>query len=347
MTGVPTTGVNAGGALTRGAAPLAEVTRGDGRRGSTFVESVHLGHLVLVRLDDHRLAADRSRAAADALALGAADVEVFVRSAAKPLQAAACLDLLDDLPLTAEQVAVGWASHRGEQRHLDAVEGLLAHAGIPADALTCPPAVAEDAPGADPSRIQHNCSGKHALFAVTGQRMGVGREDLLDPDGELQRFVLEALGRRIDVVGVGVDGCGAPAVVAGLDSLAAAYAGLAAFDWGDRVRRAGFEAPGLVGGEGRLESALLAAGVVAKVGAEGVYGVGWVDDDGRPCGLASKSLDGNPRGAAAATVIALEELGVVASGTWRSPPPLGGGEPVGEVRASAEVRSLAGRFAAR
>lgn len=351
MTGVPATGARAGEAFTRAAAPLAEVTRGDDRRGRPFVESVHLGHLVLVRGEpgtggEGGPGSDGRDGLGACVALGGADVEVFVRSAAKPLQAAACLALLDDLPLTAEQIAIGWASHRGETRHLDAVEGLLRHAGIPASALSCPPAVAEAAPGGSPSRIQHNCSGKHALFAVAGQRLGVGRDDLLDPDGELQRFVLDALGRRIAITGVGVDGCGAPAVIARLDALAWAYADLGASDWGAQVRDAGFAAPGLVGGEGRLESALLAAGVVAKVGAEGVYGVGWVDDRGRPCGLAVKALDGNPRGAATATVTVLEELGVVPGGTWASPPPLGGGVPVGEVRASREVHALAERFAA-
>jgi L-asparaginase II len=348
VTDPSTSGSSPASGLARHAGPLAEVTRTDERRGRPFVESVHLGHVALVRLAAEPSSRGRGLAehGGGLGALGDPGVEVFVRSAAKPLQAAACLELVDDLPLTAEQIAVGWASHRGEQRHLDAVEGLLAHAGVGAEALTCPPAAAEAAPGAHPTRIQHNCSGKHALFAVTGARLGVPRERLLDPDGELQRFVLDALARRIDVVGVGVDGCGAPAVIADLGSLARAYAGLAAFAWGARVREAGLKAPGLVGGEGRLESALLDAGVVAKVGAEGVYAVGWVDHEGQPCGLAAKAVDGSLRGAAVATVTVLEELGVVPASTWRPPPPLGGGAPVGEVRASDEVYALAERFAA-
>ena len=100
--------------------------------------------------------------------------------------------------------------------------------------------------------------------------------------------------------------------------------------------------PQLVGGEGRLESALLAAGVMAKVGAEGSYAVGWRDRDGRPGGLAVKAADGSTRGVAAAAIALLEQLGVVPEGVWEPPPPLGGGAPVGQVRAAPAVRRLAG-----
>jgi hypothetical protein len=44
-------------------------------------------------------------------------------------------------------------------------------------------------------------------------------------------------------------------------------------------------------------------------------------------------------------VTVLEQLGVVPPATWRPPPPLGGGVPVGEVRASEEIVALARRFA--
>ncbi|MFP4312410.1 MAG: asparaginase, partial [Nitriliruptoraceae bacterium] len=98
---------------------------------------------------------------------------------------------------------------------------------------------------------------------------------------------------------------------------------------------------------GRLESALLAAGTVAKVGAEGVYGVGFVAADGTPLGLVVKAADGAPRGVAAAVAGVLEQAGVVPAGTWSPPPPLGGGRPVGEVRVTEPVRSLATELAGR
>jgi hypothetical protein len=100
-----------------------------------------------------------------------------------------------------------------------------------------------------------------------------------------------------------------------------------------------------VGGQGRLESALLAAGVVAKVGAEGVYAVGFTAADGTPAGLAIKAADGSVRGVAAVVAAVLERAGIVPPGTWAPPPPLGGGRPVGEVRPTAVVEEVAARLA--
>jgi transcriptional regulator with XRE-family HTH domain len=80
--------------------------------------------------------------------------------------------------------------------------------------------------------------------------------------------------------------------------------------------RRGWRSPLLVGGEGRLESALLAAGVVAKVGAEGVFAAGWRAADGTPRGLAVKAEDGADRAATVAAHAVLVAAGVVAADVW-------------------------------
>jgi L-asparaginase II len=313
-------------------APLVEVTRRDVRSGTEVVESVHTGHLAVVAGDGEVLGA-----IGDPLAV------TFVRSAVKPFQATACLELLgaSGRPSDAE-LAVAWSSHRAEQRHLDAVAALLARSGTVPEELTCPPAVGEADPAAAPARPQHNCSGKHALFALAGQRLGCPRERLLDPDGPLQREVLGVLAEVLGpAAGLGIDGCGAPAVVIPLHRLARAFARLAVDRRFEAVRSAGFAHPGLVGGEGRLESALLGAGIVAKVGAEGVFAAGWRGPDGDPCGLAVKAADGASRAADVATAALLVDLEVVGGDAWHAPPPLGGGRPQGEVRATAAVHELA------
>ena len=310
---------------------LAEVTRRDRGSGHEVVESVHTGHLVLAGLDD------------EVVAIGDPEVTTFVRSAAKPLQTLACLGLVPfaDHPSRAE-VAVSFGSHRGESAQIAAVRRLLERSGTDPDRLTCPVARPDADPGAPPARILHNCSGKHAMFALAGAQLGVSRDRFLDPDAALQRSILGTLARWLGPPqAVGVDGCGAPAVAVPLVSLARAYAGIATDDGCAAIRTAGLAHPWLVGGEGRLESALLAAGVVAKVGAEGIYAVGWRDHDGRPRGLAVKAADGSTRGVAAATIAVLEDRGAVPPGRWRPPPPLGGDEPAGEVRAVPAVRRLA------
>jgi L-asparaginase II len=321
-------------------APIAEVTRRDVRSGEQIVESRHLGH---VAVTDVHGALEAS--------LGTPDRPVFVRSTAKPFQATACLELLDlagGSPSPAE-VAVAWASHRGEPQHVEAVRQLLRRSATAPEQLTCPEDRPEADPGATPARLWHNCSGKHALFALAGLHQGTARDHLLDPDGPLQRVILATL---TDVLGplaaVGVDGCGAPAVAVPLTALARAYAELAVDDRWRRAREAGLAHPALVGGQGRVESALLAEGVVAKVGAEGVYAAGWVDRIGRAHGIALKAADGAPRGAAALLRDTLVALDVVPADVWAPPPPLGGGRPVGEVRPApgavdALVRGVRGR----
>ena len=90
--------------------PIVEVTRADRRSGVAHVESSHRGTVVVVG-PDGQVAGSH----------GDHETTVFVRSAVKPLQAGACLELLDErrtpLPSAAE-IAVSCASHRAEPRHL-------------------------------------------------------------------------------------------------------------------------------------------------------------------------------------------------------------------------------------
>jgi L-asparaginase II len=313
--------------------PLAEVTRLGVPTAEPWVESVHTGHLVVTDGDGEVQGA-----------LGDAAAVTFVRSTAKPFQATACLEVLGAAgeAISREELAVAWSSHRGEPGHLAAVGRLLARSDTDPDGLTCPGAVPEADPAATPARILHNCSGKHALFAWAGRSLGVTPARLLDPSAPLQRAVLGVLEEVLGpFAAVGTDGCGAPAVAVPLERLGHAFARLAAEARFAAVREAGLAHPELVGGRGRLESSLLGAGVVAKVGAEGVYAAGWIGGDGVPRGLAAKAADGGARASATATVELLVALGVITAGLWAPEPVLGGGEPVGTVRATAEVLDLA------
>ena len=308
---------------------LVETTRRDVGGGEHVVESRHRGHLVVVSPGEQA-------------ALGDPGHLTFVRSAAKPFQATACLELLDDAPLTDDELAVAWASHRGEPRHLEAVRALLSRSSTSPTGLTCPRATPQDEPGAEPARLAHNCSGKHALFALAGRALGVVQEDLLDPVGPLQTHVLAHLDEALGPTrAVGVDGCGAPAVAVPLEGLARGFLRLVTDDRYRPVRRAGLTRPDLVGGTDRLESALLAHGVVAKPGAEAVFGAAWLDDEGGPWAVALKVEDGASRAASACLHALVAELGVVPSDVWSPPPVLGGGRPEGVVRAAPPVIEFA------
>lgn len=310
------------------AAPIAATSRRDVRSHAVVVESRHAGHLVLVGPDGRRSV------------VGDPDRTTFVRSAAKPFQATTCLELAGDAArdLSAEEVAVGWASHQAEPFHLAAVGALLARSGTAPSELTCPPADGDD--GTCERRF-HNCSGKHALFALAAAAIDCPRARILDPDGPLQREVLAHLDAVVGPVrAVAVDGCGAPVVATPLAALADGFRRLRTDDRYRRVVMAGAAAPRHVGGSGRLESALLAAGVTAKPGAEGVFAASWDEPDG-VWGLAAKAEDGAARAVSTAVFAVLTERGVVDTGVWQPPEVLGGGRPVGAVAASDEVRRAA------
>jgi L-asparaginase II len=313
------------------AEPLVEVTRRDVLTGREVVESVHLGHLVTV---DATGATDR--------ALGDPDHVVFPRSALKPLQAAVCLELLGDVDpalvdsLSDEEIAIGWASHLAQDEHLAAVRRLAARCGLDPDAapdaLSCPVA--------DGTRLAHNCSGKHALFALTAHTLGLPRDRaaLLDHDGPLQSVILARLAEMLGPPrAIGVDGCGAPALAVPLVIVARAFASLASEPRFMRVRDAGLAHPSLIAGTSRsdgplVDTALLRAGVVAKRGAEGVLAAGWCTPDGDVGGIAVKAIDGSMRGASTVLVAQLVSLGVVGDGVWTEQHPTGGGALAGTIR---------------
>ena len=303
--------------------PLVELTRWDQTDGRDIVESVHGGHVVVVGDGG----AVRAR-------LGDPDHLTFVRSSVKPFQAATCLRLLGPAgaDLTAEELAVAWSSHRAEPAQLAAVNRLLDRSGTAPEDLTTPPDRGEADPGPPPSRLAHNCSGKHALFALAGAGLGCRAGCLLDPGGPLQREVLADLARHVGPVSaVAVDGCGAPVVAVPLVGLARGFWALPDLADAAPLLAAGQRRPDLVGGTGRAETALLAAGVVAKPGAEGVFAATWETAAGERLAVAVKVADGAGR-AAAALVVAV----VAATGgptvDWHAPPPLGGGRPAGRVQ---------------
>lgn len=295
------------------------------------VESRHHGHVTVVGPGGDLVAS-----------LGQPRRPTFPRSSVKSFQATAALEILGHPALPEEQIAVSWSSHRGEPVHLAAVAALCQRAGITGDELTTPPATPLRDPGATPTRIAHNCSGKHALFALAGRALDCPRERLLDPRGPLQARVLDVMA---EVMGppsaVAVDGCGAPAIEVPLDRLAGAFRALARDERWARVREAGLANPVMVGGTGDPESALLREGVLAKPGAEAVFAAGWVDDDGSAWGVALKIEDGYPRAAGVALLGLLAAAGVVTDDVWSPPPVLGGGRPTGRLRPSEELTTFA------
>ncbi|SOD71650.1 asparaginase [Jatrophihabitans sp. GAS493] len=309
--------------------PLVEVER------SGVVESVHTGHLVV-------LAPDGSVRAA----FGDPTQPFFPRSANKPMQAAGLQRL--GLELTTPHRALSSASHSGEAKHVEQVEQILGLGGLTPDDLGCPPdwplgEAAHDEwliSGGGPTRIRMNCSGKHSAMLLTCQQHGWPLEGYLDPAHPLQVALAETVAELAGepIAGVGVDGCGAPVFALSLVAVARAFARIAtaASDSPEyRVAEAIRSRPDLIAGTGRSATRLMEGipALIAKDGAEAIFAAALPDGTA----IALKIDDGAPRAADRAVVTALRLAGVEAAvlDELERVPLLGGGLPVGEIRAIA------------
>ncbi|MFE6740335.1 asparaginase [Streptomyces tubercidicus] len=309
--------------------PVAHVVRGG------IVEGVHHGSVVV-------LAADGS------VEFQAGDIEAafYPRSALKPLQAVgllrAGLPPLDD-PL----LALAAASHSGEERHLSAARDILALGRLTEDDLRNVPDLPYDPAvrdewirrGLGPTRLAQNCSGKHAAMLLTCRTRDWQLDNYLDPCHPLQRELAAAVA---DLTGQGiarvtVDGCGAPLFSVSLHGLARAAARLATAAPGTdegRIAQAMREHPEMVSGGARDVARLVRAvpGLLAKDGFEGVQIAAL--PDGRAVGV--KIADGGDRARMPVTAAALARCGVApeALAPFATTPVLGGGAPVGALRAA-------------
>jgi L-asparaginase II len=266
---------------------------------------------------------------------------VFPRSANKPLQAVGLLRA-GLVPREEADLALISGSHFGEPVHVRRVREMLSAVGLPVAALRCPAALPHTAQARDewlrrpggPEPVLMNCSGKHAGMLATCVVNGWPVDSYLDPKHPLQVAIAEAV---TDLAGepiaaVGVDGCGAPVFAFSLTALAGAYARLVEAPAGSSERRVADAMrahPELVAGTGANDTALMRSvpGLLAKVGAEGVIAAAV---PGRGA-VAVKISDGAERARTPVLLDELSRLGIEVPPL--AEPVLGGGEPVGEVRA--------------
>ena len=311
---------------------VAEIVR------SGFVEGHHYGSLVALE-----------ESGEVAWSVGDVAAPVLPRSCNKPIQALAMVRLGLDLP--PDLLALACASHSGEPFHVEGVRRILAGAGLDESALQTPPdhPLDDDArtavllAGGEKSSILMNCSGKHAAMLATCVVNGWDTGTYLDPGHPLQVAIAatftELTGDEIEAVAV--DGCGAPLLSTSLTGLARSFRALAVAGSGEprRVADAIREHPAHVSGTSRDERDLLTAlpGAIGKAGAESCYAVAL--PDGRA--IALKTDDGAARVRPVLMARALERSGVletagvdaVAVRRTGRVDLLGGGRPVGEIRA--------------
>lgn len=271
-----------------------EVTRG------SVVESTHL-----VRA----CAADVDGAVIGEAAPGDAEWPTFLRSAAKPFQAAAAAhaDVVGRLGLTDRHLAIGCASHDGSPEPVRLVRELLDAAGLDEFAVRA----GDDGQG---GLIKHQCSGNHALVLAWCVVEGWPTDTYLDRSHPAQQTMQAAVAAATGVEPhLEPDNCGMTAHRVPLRAIATAYARLGV-GWGglpglDVVAAAMRANPFVVREAGQIDSELMAADerLVAKVGAEAALGIG----NASGVGVALRVVDGGYR--------AWGPAGVASAVRWAAP----------------------------
>lgn len=292
--------------------PAVVVYRGD------HPESVHRASIAVVDPEGRLVRA-----------FGDPGAMVFLRSAAKPFQAMALVEsgAFEAFGLSLEELAVVCGSHGGEDFHADAVLSILSKCGLGEDRLRCgvvpplhrPTASRMAKEGKSPTPSRNPCSGKHAGMLCVCRHLGFEVEGYERSSHPVQRMSLRIVSEVTDhpeeEVWTALDGCGVPVFGVPLRKMALAYARLARPESSPRhegslklVRRAMLENPLMVAGSGRFTTRLIEVSgktLVAKDGAEGVFGVGHLPSG---LGLAVKVEDGSDRALSAVVLKALSEL---------------------------------------
>lgn len=253
---------------------------------------------------------------------GHATTATMARSALKPFQALTALrsGALEGAGLSGVHLACGCGSHGGDARAVDIVRQILTAWCLDERDLRCgaelplDPAEARSliAAGGPVLPVHHNCSGKHALALAACRASGWPLNNYMEPEHALQLLVRAAVREHVGdpraALDLATDGCGIPTLRITLEQLATAFAQLAVSrdPQARNIVLAMRSHPELVAYPGTPDVELMACldGAVAKVGGEGVLGLGL--PDGR--GLALKVADGGTRALGAAAVHAAEVL---------------------------------------
>ncbi|HEX9381153.1 MAG TPA: asparaginase [Gaiellaceae bacterium] len=282
------------------------------RRGDV-VEAVHRVQAVAVQ--DGAVVAEAGDAA----------LVAFMRSSSKPLQAIPLARAREDVD--ERDLAIASASHLADESQLAAVRALLAKAPADESELECGPE------GEPPSRLKHNCSGKHAGMLALCRAQGWRSEGYRLEGHRVQREMLavhaEAAEVAEDEILTAVDGCGVVTFALPLERMAHAFARVERLEGGDRVAAAMRARPDLIRGPLAADTRLMKAlpGWIAKGGAEGLLCAA-----GDGIGVALKAEDGNGRAVGPAAAAFFRQLDLDLGDLSVLPLENSRGEQVGEVR---------------
>jgi L-asparaginase II len=288
---------------------LIQIVRGG------LLDCVHRGRLAITDIEGNNL-----------FAAGDADEPVYMRSIAKPFQAATVIETgaAARFGFTEQEVAIMAGSHSGTPQQAEIVAGILSKIGAEVSDLHCGAQLPLDhgaardlaARGERGTALHHNCSGKHAGMLAACIAHGWPLESYTHADHPLQRWNLRTLAAAADIdpaqISIALDGCSVPTFALPLRHIAAAFARLGSAPADSplsRVARAMAAHPTIYSGERRQDAAITRATggrLIAKDGAEGAFGIA-ITDHG--IGVALKISDGAPRAQMPTLIAVLHRLG--------------------------------------
>jgi L-asparaginase II len=285
---------------------------------------VRRGGVVEARHRVHAAAVQDGAVVAEA---GDAGLLCFMRSSSKPLQAVPLARARADVD--ARDLAIASASHLADPAQLEAVRALLAKAPATEDELEC------GAVGDPPSRLNHNCSGKHAAMLALCRAHGWPSEGYARERHPAQQAMLAVHAEAAEVdageIPHAVDGCGVLTFALPLERMAHAFVRLEPLNGGAKVAAAMRAHPDLIRGPRASDTRLMKAlpGWIAKGGAEGLLCA-----VGAGLGIALKCEDGNGRALGPAAHAFLARLGHDLGDLAVLPLENSRGEQVGEIAAA-------------
>ena len=282
---------------TRDTEILTEEYRGD------LLDLIHEGYIAVVN--------DKGEVIYSA---GNPDAMVYYRSASKPVQALPVIAhrLDEKYGVTEEESVIFAGSHAGESFHVNAVKSVFAKAGMNLNDLIMNPTVPANTEaneerirlGLLKEKVYHNCSGKHTGAMLLQKELDPEHiKDYWKVNSAAQKEIVHAMAEVSefpeDKVVIGVDGCGVPVFAVPVKNIAVAFKNLACIDTikDDSLREAArrfvpriHKYPLMMRGTGFLCSLInYDPDIVAKGGANGVYGIGLKKER---IGIAFKIKDG-------------------------------------------------------
>ncbi len=245
---------------------------------------------------------------------GSPDAMVYYRSASKPIQAlpVIAMGLDEKYGLTPEETVIFSGSHLGEDFHVDAITSIAQKAGLDLEELIMKPTVpgstaaneARIRKGLPKAKIYHNCSGKHTGAMLIQKELDPDHvADYWKVDSAAQKEILRTISVLSEFpaeqIGIGIDGCGVPVFAVPMKNIAVAFKNLACIDTisDTPLREAArryvpriHQNPLMMRGTDFLCSLInYDPNIVAKGGANGVYGIGLKKER---IGIAFKLKDG-------------------------------------------------------